>query len=110
MYTFLLLAIFTGSFFWYGSSKKVHIKQAPSFLLALVKDKSRSRILAIVLLSISWLWTMYLQGTLSGTLAFGAYVMGFFSLIVLLWPYRYFQWKQITVVFLIALFFETIIF
>jgi len=110
MYTFLLLAIFTGSFFWYGSSEKVKIQHGSSALLTLVNDKTRSRILAIVLLSISWLWTMYLQGTLSGTLAFGAYVMGFFSLIVLLWPYRYFQWKQITVVFLIALFFETIIF
>lgn len=110
MYTFLLLIIFTGSFFWYCSSEKVNIKQGKPSVLALVKDKNRSRILAIVLLSLSWILTMYLQGILSGTLAFGAYTMGFFSLIVLLWPYRYFHWKQLTVVLLIALFLEFFIF
>lgn len=110
MYTILLLLIFAGSFFWYSSSEKVKIKHAPALILPLVSDKIRAKILAIVLLGLSWVLTMYLQGLLSGTLAFGAYVMGFFSLIVLLWPYRYFQWKQITVVFIIALFFETIIF
>ncbi|WP_426790052.1 hypothetical protein [Sphingobacterium sp. WOUb80] len=110
MYTFLLLLIFAGSFFWYCSSEKVKIAQGPNLLLNLAKDKNRSRILAIVLLGLSWIWTMYLQGILSGTLAFGAYTMGFFSLIVLLWPYRYFQWKQLTVIFLIALFFEFFIF
>lgn len=110
MYTILLLLIFAGSFFCYGSSEKVKIQHGPSALLTLVNDKTRSRILGIFLLGLSWVLTMYLQGFLSGTLAFGAYVMGFFSMIVLLWPYRYFQWKQITVVFIITLFFETIIF
>jgi len=97
MYTFLLLLIFTGSFFWYCSSEKVKITQGP-------------RILAIVLLGLAWILTIYLQGILSGTLAFGAYTMGFFSLVVLLWPYRYFQWKQLTAVLLIALLFEFFIF
>ncbi|MDR2270620.1 MAG: hypothetical protein LBF27_06910 [Sphingobacterium sp.] len=110
MYTFLLLLIFAGSFFWYCSSEKVKIKHGPSALLTLVNDKTRSRILGIVLLGLSWLLTMYLQGLLSGTLAFGAYAMGFFSLIVLLWPYRYFQWRQLAFVFLFSLFLETIIF
>ncbi|WP_333575931.1 hypothetical protein [Sphingobacterium sp.] len=110
MYTFLLLLVFTGSFFWYCSSEKVNIKQGPPSILILVKDKNRSRILAIVLLGLAWILTIYLQGILSGTLAFGAYTMGFFSLIVLLWPYHYFQWKQLTIVFLIALIFETLIF
>lgn len=66
--------------------------------------------MAIVLLGLSWILTIYLQGILSGTLAFGAYTMGFFSLIVLLWPYHYFQWEQLTIVFLTALIFETLIF
>jgi len=110
MYTFLLLLIFAGSFFWYCSSEKVKIQHGPSALLTLVNDKTRARILGVVLLGFSWALTMYFQGTLSGTLAFGAYAMGFFSLIVLLWPYRYFQWKQLTIVFLIALLLETIIF
>ncbi|WP_293899189.1 hypothetical protein [Sphingobacterium sp. UBA5670] len=110
MYTFLLLLIFTGSFFWYCSSEKVKITQGPNLLLNLAKDKNRSRILAIVLLGLAWILTIYLQGILSGTLAFGAYTMGFFSLVVLLWPYRYFQWKQLTAVLLIALLFEFFIF
>lgn len=110
MYTFLLLIIFAGSFFWYCSSEKVKIKQAPPLIQPLVNDKIRAKILAIVLLGLSWIVTMYLQGILAGTFAFGAYTMGFFSLIVLLWPYRYFQWKQLTIVFLLALIFETLIF
>ncbi|QIH31547.1 hypothetical protein [Sphingobacterium sp. DR205] len=110
MYTFLLLLIFAGSFFWFCSSEKVKIKHAPALILPLVSDKMRAKILGIVLLGLSWVLTMYLQGLLSGTLAFGAYSMGFFSLIVLLWPYHYFQWKQLTVVFLVALLLETIIF
>ena len=110
MYTILLLLIFAGSFFWYCSSEKVKIKHAPALILPLVSDKIRAKILGIVLLGLSRVLTMYLQGLLSGTLAFGAYSMGFFSLIVLLWPYHYFQWKQLTVVFLVALLLETIIF
>ncbi len=110
MYTILLLLIFAGSFFWYCSSEKVKIKHAPALILPLVSDKIRAKILGTVLLGLSWVLTMYLQGLLSGTLAFGAYSMGFFSLIVLLWPYHYFQWKQLTVVFLAALLLETIIF
>ncbi|WP_394676777.1 hypothetical protein [uncultured Sphingobacterium sp.] len=110
MYTFLLLTIFTGSLFWYCSSEKVNIEKSHKLILTFAKDKTRSKILGIVLLGLSWILTMYLQGLLSGTLAFGAYTMGFFSLIVLLWPYRYFQWKQLTIVFLLALIFETLIF
>ncbi|PUV22981.1 hypothetical protein [Sphingobacterium athyrii] len=110
MYTILLLLIFAGSFFWYSSSEKVKIKHAPALILPLMGDKIRAKILSIVLLGLSWVLTMYLQGLLSGTLAFGAYSMGFFSLIVLLWPYRYFQWKQLAFVFLFSLFLETIIF
>lgn len=110
MYTFLLLIIFTGSFFWYCSSEKVNIEKSHNLVLTLVKDKIRSRILAIILLGLAWIMTMYLQGILSGTLAFGAYTMGFFSLIVLLWPYRYFRWQQLTLVVLLALIFETMIF
>lgn len=79
-------------------------------MVALAKNKSRSRLLAMVILGLSWIWTMYLQGVLSGTLAFGAYTIGFFSLIVLLWPYRYFQWRQLTVILLLSLFFELFVF
>lgn len=79
-------------------------------MVALAKNKSRSRLLAMVILGLSWIWTMCLQGVLSGTLAFGAYTMGFFSLIVLLWPYRYFQWRQLTVILLLSLFFELFVF
>jgi len=110
MYTLLLLFIFTGSFFWYCSSAKVHIKPGSSFMIALIQNKSRARLLAMAVLSLSWIWTMYLQGALSGTLASGTYTMGFFSLIVLLWPYRYFQWKQLTVILLLSLFFELFVF
>ncbi|MDF2476369.1 MAG: hypothetical protein K0S24_1852 [Sphingobacterium sp.] len=110
MYTFLLLLIFAGSYCWYSSSEKVKIQKGPALVLSCVKDKTRSRILGIALLILSWILTIYLQGILAGTLAFGAYSMGFFSMIVLLWPYRYFQWKQLTVVFIIALLLETIIF
>ncbi len=110
MYTLLLLLIFAGSFCWYCSSEKVRIKTGASFIVALAKNKSRSRLMAMVILGLSWIWTMYLQGVLSGTLAFGAYTMGFFSLIVLLWPYRYFQWRQLTVILLLSLFFELFVF
>jgi len=79
-------------------------------MIALRQNKSRARLLAMAVLSLSWIWTMYLQGVLSGTLAFGTYTMGFFSLIVLLWPYRYFQWKQLTVILLLSLFFELFVF
>jgi hypothetical protein len=70
MYTFLLLTIFTGSLFWYCSSEKVNIEKSHKLILTFAKDKTRSKILGIVLLGLSWILTMYLQGLLSGTLAF----------------------------------------
>lgn len=110
MHTFLLLLIFAGCFLWYSSSEKVKIQQLPTLAITCLKHKTLSRILGIVLLSLSWGLTMYVQGILSGTLAFGAYIMGFFSLIVLLWPYRYLQWSQLLFVMILAFIFEIIIF
>lgn len=110
MYTFLLFFIFAGCFLWYSSSTKVKLQHGPGLLLTLSSDKKRAKITAITLLTISYLGTMYLQGIITGTLAFVAYIMGFFSLIVLLWPYRYLQWSQLLFVMILAFIFEIIIF
>ncbi|WP_282638553.1 hypothetical protein [Sphingobacterium thalpophilum] len=110
MYTFLLLLIFTGCFSWYCSSEKVKLSHGPWLAIRLSKDKKRAKILGLALLLPAYIATLYLQGLLSGTLAFGAYTMGFFSLIVLLWPYRYFQWQQLTALLMIALILELLIF
>ncbi len=110
MYTLLLFIVFIGCFFWYCSSSKVKLQYAPAVVLRLSKDKKRARTLGIFLLAIAYLFTLYLQGLLTGTLAFVTYVMGFFSLIVLLWPYRYFKWRQILFVGILSLILEIIIF
>lgn len=110
MYTLLLLIIFVGCWLWYCSSSKVNVQQMPAIISSFLQDKGRSKTLGIVLLAVAYIFNMYLQGLLTGTLAFVTYVMAFFSLIVLLRPYRYFQLRHIALIGILSLILEIIIF
>jgi len=110
MYTFLLFIIFCACYLWYYTSSKIKTNSTLTFVQRLVQNKTTARYIATALLAVAYGMDIYLQGLLSGTLAFVAYVMGFFALIVLLAPYKYLQIKQVGFLLVIGLALEFLVF
>jgi len=110
MYSTICLLIFTAFYLFYNTSQKRKNEPKPQWAKALAARRSLSRSGSILLLIAAWIIVANLQGLGAGTFAFGTYLMAMASLIVLINPFRYLQWKHVLGIFVCCLFFECLIF
>lgn len=110
MYSVLLLLSFAAFYCFYLSSQKIKVTIELPVSVYLRQHPYTSRTLGYFLLFVSWVTFANLQGLGSGTFAAVVYFMAFGSLVVLLTPYRYLNWKQIILIVLVCSLFEMFVF
>ncbi|WP_312697637.1 hypothetical protein [Sphingobacterium mizutaii] len=108
MFSLIILFVFTGTYFFYCSSKKMkNIHLVENSIFKSLSPKQLKGLGLILLLAAACL-TLVKQGIEAGSFAFIVYLMAFLSLINLLFPYKAFQWKHILFLFSISLILEFI--
>lgn len=110
MFSFVLLLSFAAFYCFYLSSRKVKIVVNVPISIYLNQHPSIAKALGYILLFVSWIVFANLQGLGAGTFAAIVYFMAFGSLIILLTPYGYLNWKYIIGIILLCSVIEFFVF
>lgn len=110
MYSILFILITVGTLLFYAASAKVKTQDKPQWIRGLAGKPVLARGIGAGVFLIGWSVAGYCQGPGAGTFAMVAYLMGSYSLVVLLKPFRCFSVSSLAIVAGVAFFLETVIF
>lgn len=106
MYSIILGIILIAAFIWFNTSTKVKFPKRAIWLEKIVANRKNAQITSILLAISSLFAIVNLQGIGAGIFAWLIYSMGLLSLVVLLFPYQYINYKHVLVLFAFCLAFE----
>lgn len=109
MFSLIILFVFTGTYFFYCSSKKMKSIHQIEYSIFKSFTPIQLKVSGFILLAIAACLTIVKQGLEAGSFAFIVYLMTFLSLVNLLFPYKTLKWKHILFLFSISLIIELII-
>lgn len=98
------------AFLFYHSSEKVKFVNRPLWLEKFSKQRSLIRGFSLLLFLLCGVVITVVQGIGAGSFALIVYIMGAFSLVILLAPYALFRWYQMALLFVFSLSLELFIF
>lgn len=106
MYSIILGMILVAAFIFFNTSKKVKFSERAIWLEKIVSNRRKAQIISAILAIISLSFIIYLQGLGAGLFAWLIYFMGLLSVVVLLFPYQYFKYKHVLILFFICVLLE----
>lgn len=106
MITFIFGLFFFGCFLWYNRSKKVNFLNRPIWLDRIMTNNKIYHILIVSIIVVTLLCLTIIKGIAAGLFAWIVFVMGFLSLIVLIYPFQYMKSKSILMILSVCLLIE----
>lgn len=106
MITFIFGLFFFGCFLWYNRSKKVKFLNRPIWLDRIMTNNKTYHILIVSIIVVTLLCLTIIKGIAAGLFAWIVLVMGFLSLIVLIYPFQYMKSKSILMILSVCLLIE----
>lgn len=110
MYSILFSIMLFAAFLFYHSSEKVKFANRPLWLEKFSKQRNLIKGGSLLLILLCGVAITMVQGIGAGSFALIVYMMGAFSLVILLAPYALFRWYQLALLFVFSLSLELFVF